>query len=87
MRSIGALINMYHFSGYLGGLLEEPRRASELAKLTWPGCIVRQTRAGQSGPLALVGMYQGRSHRRRGGTRAIMMPRPAPARRGRQPSW
>ena len=39
----------------------------------------RQTRAGQSGPLALVSMYQGRSHRRGGGTRAIMMPSPGPA--------
>jgi len=33
---------------------------------------MRQTRAGQSGPLALVSMYQGRSHRRGGGTRAAM---------------
>ena len=40
---------------------------------------MRQTRAGQGGPLALVSMYQGRSHRRGGGTRAIMMP-PGPAR-------
>jgi hypothetical protein len=35
---------------------------------------MRQTRAGQGGPLALVSMYQGRSHRRGVGTRAIMMP-------------
>ena len=40
---------------------------------------MRQTRAGQGGPLALVSMYQGRSHRRGVGTRAIMMP-PGPAR-------
>jgi hypothetical protein len=39
---------------------------------------MRQTRAGQGGPLALVSMYQGRSHRRGVGTRAIMMP-PGPA--------
>ncbi len=39
---------------------------------------MRQTRAGQGGPLALVSMYQGRSLRRCVGTRAIMMP-PGPA--------
>ena len=39
---------------------------------------MRQTRAGQGGPLALVSMYQGRSLRRGVGTRAIMMP-PGPA--------
>ena len=33
---------------------------------------LRQTRAGQSGPLALISMHQGRSHWRGGGTRAIM---------------
>jgi hypothetical protein len=39
---------------------------------------MRQTRAGQGGPLALVSMYQGRSRRRGVRTRAIMMP-PGPA--------
>jgi hypothetical protein len=40
---------------------------------------MRQTRAGQGGPLALVSMHQGRSLRRGVGTRAIMMP-PGPGR-------
>ena len=49
---------------------------------------MRQTRAGQSGPLALVSMYQGRSHRRGGGTRAVMMPRGlAPGRQPTQWQW
>ena len=43
---------------------------------------MRQTRAGQGGPLALVSMYQGRSHRRGVGTRAIMMPPGGPAQAG-----
>ena len=47
---------------------------------------LRQTRAEQSGPLALVSMYQGRSHWRGGGTRAIMNDARPPAGRQR-PSW